>query len=217
MNLIWSFPKRLRDSALGRSVGRGAIHELINQVEPRVHRMREQQFPQAPTLVQGDGIWVTLQRQQEASKPDARHRNRHGRRGKQVVILVALGFWPDGRREIVAWQWANSEEQTQWEQLVKRLQARGVPAEQGLKRMVRDGSGGLGKALAKVHGKSILDQRCLVHKLDNVADNVCRQLKGQEQTEARKQMMAQAALMAQASQAQIAGHPLSDWAEQWRA
>jgi hypothetical protein len=44
---------------LEHPVGLCTINELINQVEPLVHRMREQHFPEAPTVVQCDGIWVT--------------------------------------------------------------------------------------------------------------------------------------------------------------
>ena len=72
-----------------------------------------------------------------------------------------MGFWPDGRREILDWQVASSEEHTEWEVLLRRLVERGIGVEQGLKMIVRDGCGGLGKALAKVYGKSILDQGSL--------------------------------------------------------
>jgi transposase-like protein len=89
-----------------------------------------------------------------------------------VVLLVALGFWPDGRREILDWQIATSEEHTEGEVLLRRLSERGVQAEQGLKMIVRDGCGGLGKALSNVYGQSILDQGCIFHTLQNVADKV---------------------------------------------
>src|SRR5436305_8032827 len=104
--------------------------------------MREQHFPQAPTVVQCDGIWVTVQGQEGETKLDKRQRKRHQRSGKKVVILVALGFWPDGRREILDWERASSQDQTQWERLLNRLWVREVTAEQGLKMMVRDGCGG---------------------------------------------------------------------------
>jgi putative transposase len=198
-------------------VGLRTINELINQVEPLVHRMREQHFPQAPTVVQCDGIWVTVQDQEGEIKPDKRQRKRHERSGKKVVILVALGFWPDGRREILDWQLANSEDHTEWEVLLMRLKKREVQAEQGLKMIVRDGCGGLGKALTKVYGKSILDQRCIFHKLQNVADKVSSELSGKEQRKVRKEMMEQAALIYEAELPEIARQRLRDWAQQWRS
>jgi putative transposase len=196
-------------------VGVRTINELINQVEPLLHRMREQHFPAAPTVVQCDGIWVTIQGQEAEIKLDKRQRQRHKRRGKKMVILVAMGFWPDGRREILDWQVANSEEHTQWEGLLKRLRARGVEAEQGLKMIVRDGCGGLGKALANVYGNSILDQRCIFHKLRNVADQANTDLKGKDHREAKKELLKQAAHIYEAPQAELARQRLSDWAQQW--
>jgi hypothetical protein len=201
---------------LERPVGLRSLNELINQVEPLVHRMREQHFPQAPTVVQCDGIWVTLQEQEGEIKPDKRQRKRHGRSGKKVVILVAMGFWPDGRREILDWQVASSEEHGEWEVLLKRLQERGVGAEQGLKMIVRDGCGGLGKALLNVYGTSILDQRCIFHKLKNVADKASTALKGKDHCQAKKKLMEQAAHIYEAPHPEMARQRLRDWAQQWR-
>src|SRR5437763_5870105 len=178
---------------LDRPVGIRTINELINQVEPLVYRMREQHFPEAPIVVQCDGIWVTIQGQESEIKPDKRQRKRHKRSGKKVVILVALGFWPDGRREILDWQLAKSEEHTEWEPFLKRLKEREVSASHGLKMIVRDGCGGLGKALAQVYGNSILDQRCIFHKLKNVVDEASTELKGKDHREAKKELMKQAA------------------------
>src|SRR5579864_851576 len=112
---------------------------------------------------------------------------------------------------------ANSEDHTEWEVLLMRLKKRGVQAEQGLKMIVRDGCGGLGKALTKVYGKSILDQRCIFHKLQNVADKVSSELSGKEHREVRKEMMEQAALIYEAELPEIARQRLRDWAQQWRS
>jgi putative transposase len=201
---------------LERPVGLRTINELINQVDPLVHRMREQHFPQAPTVVQCDGIWVTIQGQEEEIKPDKRQRKRKKRSGKKVVILVALGFWSDGRREILDWQLATSEDHGEWEPFLKRLKEREVNSEHGLKMIVRDGCGGLGKALANVYGNSILDQRCIFHKLKNVADKAGTELKGRDLREVKKGLMEQAAHIYKAEHVEIARERLRDWAQQWR-
>ncbi len=52
--------------------------------------------------------------------------------------------------------------------------------------VVRDGSGGLGEALALVYGLTVLDQRCLFHKLRNVADKARSELKGGEKRDANQ-------------------------------
>jgi putative transposase len=202
---------------LEHPVGLRTLNELINQVEPLVHRMREQHFPEAPTVVQCDGIWMTIQNQEEEIKADKRGRKRHQRRGKKVVILVALGFWSDGRREILDWQLANSEDHTEWEPFLERLKKREVNAEHGLKMIVRDGCGGLGKAKAFVSGKSILDQRCIFHKLKNVADKASTELKGRDHREAKRELMEQAAHIYEAEHPEMARQRLSHWAQQWRS
>jgi putative transposase len=201
---------------LQHPVGLRTINQIINQVEPLVHRMREQHFPAAPVVVQCDGIWVTIQGQEEEIKTDRRGRKRRKRSGKKVVILVALGFWSDGRREILDWQIATSEDHTEWEPFLKRLKERDVDAQYGLKMIVRDGCGGLGKALAHVFGNRILDQRCIFHKLRNVADKASTDLKGKDHRERRKELMKQAAHIYEAEHAEIARERLRAWTQQWR-
>lgn len=201
---------------LGGTVGLRTLNERINQIEPLIQQMREHPLAKAPSVVQLDGIWVTIQSQGETIKQDKKKRRRKQRTGGKVVILVALGFWEDGTREILDWQIAPSEEHTHWETLLNRLWHRGLQAEQGLKMIVRDGSGGLGEALAIVYGNGVLDQRCIFHKLKNVADKVRSELKGDEMREQRKQMMEQASLIYQAESAVQAKERLSAWAAQWR-
>ncbi len=163
--------------------------------------MQETSFPTSPTVVQLDGIWVTVQSQGEKIKQDARKRKRKQRTGKKIVILVALGLWKDGTREILDWQVASSEDHTHWEVLLNRLWKREVQPEKGLQMIVRDGSGGLEEAVALIYGKSVLDQRCVFHKLKNVGDKVRSELKGEEKREKRKQIMQQAKMIYQADSA----------------
>jgi putative transposase len=208
-----------RWSALvGGSVGLRTLNERINQIEPLVLQARQEPITQVPTVMQLDGIWLTIQSQTDQQKLDRRKRRRKERKGQRVVVLVALGFWNDGsgRREILDWQIAKSEEHTEWETLLNRLWTRGVRAERGLQMVVRDGSGGLGEALALVYGATVLDQRCLFHKLRNVADKARSELKGAENREERKQLLEQARGIYQAESAAQAHERLAGWVEQWR-
>jgi len=200
------------------SVGLRTINERLNQIEPLLLQAHREPITDVPTVVQLDGIWLTLQSQSEKEKPDRRKRRRKARKGQRVVVLVALGFWNDGsgRREIIDWEIAKSEEHTEWEKLLNRLWERGVRPERGLQMVVRDGSGGLGEALALVYGSTVLDQRCLFHKLRNVADKARSELKGEEKREERKQLLEQASAIYQAESAAQARERLARWAEQWR-
>jgi len=193
------------------SVGLRTINERINQIEPLLLQAHREPITDVPTVVQLDGIWLTIQSQSEKEKPEAR-------KGQRVVVLVALGFWNDGsgRREILDWEIAKSEEHTEWEKLLNRLWERRVRPERGLQMVVRDGSGGLGEALAFVYGSTVLEQRCLFHKLRNVADKARSELKGEEKREERKQLLEQASAIYQAESAAQARERLARWAEQWR-
>jgi transposase-like protein len=152
----------------------------------------------------------------EKIKPDRRKRQRKQRTGKKIVLLVALGFWEDGTRAILDWQMATSDEQTQWEGVVESsLDARST-TRKGLKMIVRDGCGGLEGAVALVYGKSVLDQRCVFHKLKNVGDKVRSELKGEEKREKRKEMMKQAKTIYQAPDVLQAKKQLQQWSEHWR-
>ncbi len=82
--------------------------------------------------------------------------------------------------------------------------------------IVRDGCGGLEEAVTLVYGKSVLDQRCVFHKLKNVGDKVRSELKGEEKREKRKQMMNQAKMIYQAPSALQAKQQLLEWSKQWR-
>ena len=205
-------------ATVGGSVGLRTINERINQIEPLLLQAHREPLTDVPSVVQLDGIWLTIQDQTQKEKPDRRKRRRHERKGQRVVVLVALGFWNDGsgRREIIDWEIAKSEEHTEWEKLLNRLWERGVSPEQGLQMVVRDGSGGLGEALALVYGSTVLEQRCLFHKLRNVADKVRSELKGQEKREERQQLLEQASAIYQAESAAQAHERLARWAEYWR-
>jgi putative transposase len=205
-------------ATVGGSVGLRTLNERINHLEPLVLQARQEPITQVPTVMQLDGIWLTIQSQSDKQKPDRRKRRRKERTGQRVVVLVALGFWNDGsdRREILDWQIAKSEEHSEWETLLNRLWQRGVTPEQGLQMVVRDGCGGLGEALAFVYGSTVLDQRCLFHKLRNVADKARSELKGEEKREERKQLVAQASAIYQAESAAQAWERLAKWAQDWR-
>jgi putative transposase len=197
------------------NVGLRTLNERINQIEPLARCAHTKPLTDIPSVIQLDGIWVTIQSQQETSKPDKRKRQRKKRTGRKMVVLVALGFWANGRREILDWQIARSEDHQEWEVLVQRLWERGCQPEQGLQLVVRDGSGGLGEALALIYGTTVPEQRCIFHKLQNVATRCRSELKGKENRDLREQLMEQAAAVYQAETACEARKRLARWNEQW--
>ena len=203
-------------SLIGGSVSLRTINERINAVERLIEAERKLPIKDVPSVLQLDGIWLSLQTQDDSTetiKLDKRGRKRHRRTGKRMVVLVALGLWSDesGRRQILDWQLAESESQAEWEELLQRLYDRGVQAENGLKVVVRDGGGGLGEALSYVYDKTIADQRCIVHKLKNVNDACLPNLA----PETKRELMGQAKAIYQAPAAEAAGELLAKWVTKW--
>ncbi len=206
-------------ATLESSVGLRTINERINQIEPLVGQGRSESISEVPPVVQFDGIWLRVQTQTDPLKLDTRQRQRKKKVGKKVVLLVALGFWTDGsgRREILDWHIADGESKTAWEPFVHRLWERGVRPETGLQAVIRDGCGELGEAIAWVYGSTVLEQRCIFHKLRHVADKGREELKGEEKQEDRKLLMEQASAIYQAESAQQARQRLTAFADTWRA
>jgi putative transposase len=200
-------------ATVGASVGLRTINERINQLEARLAQVHREPIEDVPAVVQFDGIWLSLQTQQDGIHEDSRQRKRHCKRGKRMVVLVALGLWTDGsgKRRILDWEVADQEEQAAWERLVQRLWERGVKLETGLQAIVRDGSEGLEQALDYVYGSTLVQQCCIFHKLGNVSTK-CVGL----DRERKKLLLEQAAAVYQATSASEAQARLAAFGEQWR-
>ena len=207
-----------RWSALvGGSVGLRTINERINQIEPLLKQAHRDSISNVPAVVHFDGIWLRVQVPTGSHKRDKRQRKPAGHKGKKVVLLVALGFWPDGSRLILDWEIADGESQAAWERFVHRLWQRGVRLERGLQAVIRDGNGELGEALAWVYGARLLEQRCIFHKLRNVADQCRKELKSDEHKETRAQLLQEARTIYQAESAEQARTRLTSFADTWGA
>ncbi len=88
--------------------------------------------------------------------------------------------------------------------MLNRLWERGLRPEARLQAVIRDGCGELGEAIAWVYGSTVLEQRCIFHKLRNVADKCREELKGEANKETRKQLMEQASAIYQAERVEEA-------------
>jgi len=74
---------------------------------------------------------------------------------------------------VLDWERAAQEDQASWARLLERLRQRGVSAGRGLRLIVSDGSDGLAAAMELVDlGPGVRHQRCVFHKLRNVAKAV---------------------------------------------
>jgi transposase-like protein len=135
------------------------------------------------------------------------------KRGKRLVVLVALGLGTDGsgKGRILDWEVADQEEQANWERLGPRLCQRGVKLETGLQALVGDASPGLEQALDYLYGPALLQQRCLLHQVRNGKD----QCVGLDRA-GKKSLLEQAARVSEATSPARAHARLVACAQQWR-
>jgi putative transposase len=115
------------------------------------------------------------QRQLEPEFPyvvvDARYeRVREGGVIVSRAILVALGIDWEGRRQVLAVEYANRESQSSWREFLLQLKARGL---HGVQFVVSDDHPGLKGALREVL-PGVWWQRCYVHFLRNALDYLPR-------------------------------------------
>ena len=162
-------------AVVGGSVGLRTINERINQIEPLLRQAHRGSISDVAPVVQFDGIWLRVQIPTETEKRDKRGRKRQGRKGKKAVLLVATsasGPMAAGRSWTLKWLMARAKRPGNSSCIGCGNEACGW--RRGYKRWEADGSGELGEALAWVYGASLLEQRCIFHKLRNVADK-CRE------------------------------------------
>ena len=204
--------------AVGSSIGLRTLNEHINQIVPVLSQAHQSSVTQVPAVIQFDGIWLRLQVPTGTVKTDRRRRRRQQRKGKCLVLLVDLGLWTDGsgRREILDWELAEGETPPDWQRLLDRLWERGVRPEAGLQAIIRDGKGELGAAVAQVYGTRVIEQRCVFHKLRNVADKAREDLSGEGHREQREQLLEQASAIYQAETAAQAYERLSPLVSAWQ-
>jgi putative transposase len=91
---------------------------------------------------------------------------------RRRVVLVAYGVRPNGRREIIDYQFAHGESETAWSQFLQGLFLRGLEG-RDLQLIVTDGGTGLRAALPLVF-PNVAVQLCWAHKMRNIADKLPR-------------------------------------------
>lgn len=158
---------------LGKALGGISLSTLtsrIHSIEAGIWAWKNRPIEDVPDVVQLDGIWFSRMVPTGKRKRDKRGRLRMMKRRVARVVLVAVGIWTkSGKREILDWHVASSESEDAWLHLLDRLYDRGLTGERGLRLIVHDGNGGVTSALCYGYF-DVLEQRCIFHKIRNVAD-----------------------------------------------
>lgn len=119
-------------------------------------------------------------------------------------VLVAYGVLPSGRRQILAYQFAQGESEAAWLEFLQDLFLRGLEGKH-LRLIISDGSKGLRAALPVVYPR-VAVQLCWAHKLRNIADKVRRQ---------EGSCVSHAAAIYRASGKSQAQRAFREWKQRW--
>lgn len=91
---------------------------------------------------------------------------------RKRIVLVVYGIDTEGRRELLDFLLADGESEAEWSALLQSLWSRGLKGA-SLELVITDGAPGLAGALRLVYPQA-RHQRCWVHKLRNVSNQVRR-------------------------------------------
>ena len=160
--------------ANGGPLAKSTLNARVLEVRCLAEGFHRGTLDRVPPVILLDGLWVKELEPTGERFVDKTGRDRPRMRRKKVGLLVAYGVDPTtGEWWVLDWERAAQEDQTSWARLLERLRERGVSAAGGLRLLVSDGSEGLAAALDLVDlGPGVRHQRCVFHKLRNVAQAV---------------------------------------------
>jgi putative transposase len=132
---------------------------------------QQARLPQTPPVIVVDGVNLKVLGSTGAAQLNARGQLRPVKRRQEKVLLMALGVWPDGSYQGLFFEIVDQETKASWKQFFSHLVAKGLNPQQ-LQVVVSDGRPGLDKAIHAVFPQTVKHQRCIFHKLKNLADNL---------------------------------------------
>jgi putative transposase len=141
----------------GEAVSAQTVSRLTRVLDREVQKFHHAPLGDDWCYLMLDGVWLKVRR---AFGP------------QKVLLLVAYGVRPDGRRQLLAFVRAKSESQAGWEGLLHDLYRRGLRG-QRLQLVITDGCPGLAAAIPVVYPRA-RHQRCWVHKMRNLCEAVRR-------------------------------------------
>lgn len=147
--------KRVTEELCGHEFSASSISAITGKLDERLEefarRRLEEPFP-----------YVILDARYEKVREAGVIRSR--------AIQVALGIDWDGRRQVLAVEWAHRESASSWRELLLGLKERGL---HGVQFCVSDDHPGLKQAISEVLPEAMW-QRCYVHFLRNALDHLPR-------------------------------------------
>ncbi len=148
---------------LGTVLSVNAINRITEVAQQQMSQRRTATITTAPTILLVDGVWVSIQYTTEETFEDQAGHLRTLRQAQERVVLAAMAIYPDGTRELLHYEIAQSESQAAWEEFFKGLQVRGLNLD-GVEVVVSDGTNGL-PAVLKTWVPQAQHQLCITHKV----------------------------------------------------
>jgi hypothetical protein len=178
---------------LQTGIGLKTLNDEVMALEIAACDLDATKLEECPPVVVLDGIWATWMVETGSTKKDKKGRLRKVKRRQKVVVLVALGIWPEREEwDILAWYIAPGEEEVQWSAFLTQLQEAGLKPVRGLRLLIADGAGGIEAAKQMVYGSQLPLQRCVFHKIQNVLKDIrCAQGMGRQEKGEYKRKLAQ--------------------------
>lgn len=155
----------------GQVLSPKAVQHLTDVAQREMEAFRQVPLDDTPPVVLVDGVNVKVLLPTGTYHTNRRGQRRSVKRREGRVILAALGVWPDGRYQVLYSEMVDQETKANWNKFFRNLLAKGLDTGQ-LQLVVSDGRPGLHTAIRSVFPKTVKHQRCIFHKLKNLADNL---------------------------------------------
>ena len=129
------------------------LSDKLKRVYDQIDRWRNRPLDSEYPYVFMDGVW---------------HKRSWGGSVENVSVLVAIGVYADGRREVIGVAEGMKEDKAGWEQFIRSMIERGL---KGVRLVVGDRCAGLVATVDSMLPKARY-QRCMVHFMRNVLSKV---------------------------------------------
>jgi putative transposase len=151
---------------IGHVLSRTAVNQVTLTVQAQLNKRRLSRLSKTPKMIIVDGVWVDIQYTKDEFKEDRSGHLRQSREAEERVVLAAMAVWEDGSYEILHYEIATEEGETEWSQFFEHLIERGLEPST-VQLVVSDGTLGLPKALQKSLPNA-QQQRCITHKVRGI-------------------------------------------------
>ena len=141
-------------SLFGAEISAQTVSNIVKELDGEVQQYHRRCLGDDYRFLYLDGLWITVTRPVKVKK----------------VLLVALGVKPDGSKELLSFQLADSESESWWWGFLSDLKARGMKSE-NLEVMVSDGAPGLVKAIHSLYPR-VSHQPCTFHKANDISQHL---------------------------------------------